>query len=134
MQLQKGGQLQKGRSVIVLLPLSTCRQFTLILVICSRNVTHIIYERIHDEAGTRGLFLEYCVKQPDAIFLDSLHYLHARFLADVEQMNKVPVFNSIKGERAEKKWSSRSNRQIYAHSVCHILDAEVPGRRYCYST
>ena len=41
-------------------------------------------------------------------------YLHARFLADVEQMNKVPVFNSIKGERAEKKWSSRSNRQIYA--------------------
>ena len=25
---------------------------------------------------------------------------HARFLADVEQVNKIPVFNSIKGERA----------------------------------
>ena len=93
---------------------SVCRQFTLILVICSRDVTHIIYARLHDEAGTRGLFFGYCVKQAGAIFLDSLHYLHTRFLADVEQMNKVRVFDSIKGERAEKKWSSRSNRQIYA--------------------
>ena len=59
--------------VIGISPFSNCRQFILILVIYSRDVTHIIYARIHDEAGTRGLLFEYCVKQADAIFLDSLH-------------------------------------------------------------
>ena len=70
-------------------------------------------------------------------------WLHPHFLANVEQMNKVPVFNSIKGERAEKKTMEReklktksglvgSNHLTYAHSVCHILDAEVPGWGYYY--
>ena len=59
--------------VIGISPFSNCRQFTLILVIYSRDVTHIIYARLRDEAGTRGLFFEYCVKQADDIFLDSLH-------------------------------------------------------------
>ena len=59
--------------VIGISPFSNCRQFTLILVIYSRDVTHTIYARLRDEAGTRGLFFEYCVKQADDIFLDSLH-------------------------------------------------------------
>ena len=35
--------------VIGISPFSNCRRFTLILVIYSRDVTHVIYARLHDE-------------------------------------------------------------------------------------